>query len=587
MEENRLEIENRIRNLVWTVSGDYTLHVRPDVERFQKEKYCALYDCIRQGAFAAWFDQEEYQMYLVKKIYCHAMEAPLKMIASLVTEAAVSRRILKERKGVRSIRHLAYEELLDHEFELLTGSVPGQLQLAWIRRQTEEEYRAAGKLNRWLEALAAAENAENVQALIVLTDQLYNQMVEPEFEKKKGSLSQVLAVTTEELREFSWQDFLSEEMYEDALETYLEKLSGDLSALPEAERQQEEAAESQKEQKKKKIVVVDEEALKKMHSYVELNYGKTWLSPEEEKRRNQKLCRGMHEDCSLYYTEGILKNPVRKNYQLSYAAKQKDKNLHAYYDAHREVRQNIRQLTQMLKKALVLREETQYFPADHGTIVPSWLWKAGRCSHGNLFLKEQKNDTVDFVVDVLIDASGSQRSRQGQVAMQGYILSETLSSLKIPFRVMSFCTFWDYTILHRFRDYEDDRNKNAGIFEYMTSSNNRDGLAIRAVGMDLLEREETQKLLIVLSDGRPYDVLVNRPGSRNPEPYRGEYAVQDTAREVLRLRQKGAAVLGVFAGEEKDLWAERKIFGKDFAYIRDVRNFAGTVGRYLLRQIEG
>lgn len=585
MEENRLEIENRIRNLVWTVSGDYTLNVRPDVERFLKEKYCVLYDCIRQGAFAVWFDQEEYQMYLVKKIYCGAMEAPLKMIASLVTEAAVSRRILKERRGVGSIRRLAYEELLDHEFELLAGSVPGQLQLAWIRRQTEEKYRAAGKLNRWLEALTGAENAENVRELIELTDRLYNQMIEPEFEKKKCSLSQVLAVTVEELREFSWQEFLSEEMYEDALETYLEKLSGDLTSLPEAEIQQQEA--DSKEKKKKKIVVVDEEALEKMHSYVELNYGKTWLTPEEEQRKNQKLCRGMHEDCSLYYTEGILKNPVRKNYQLSYAAKQKDKNLHAYYDAHREVRQNIRQLTQMLKKALVLREEIQYFPADHGTIVPSWLWKAGRCPHGSLFLKEQKNDAVDFVVDVLIDASGSQRSRQGQVAMQGYILSETLSSLKIPFRVMSFCTFWDYTILHRFRDYEDDRNKNAGIFEYMTSSNNRDGLAIRAAGMDLLEREESQKLLIVLSDGRPYDVLVNRPGSRNPEPYRGEYAVQDAAREVLRLRQKGAAVLGVFAGEEKDLWAERKIFGKDFAYIRDVRNFAGTVGRYLLRQIEG
>ncbi len=79
--ENRMEIENRIRNLVWTVSGDYTLEIRPDVERFGREKYCALYDGIRQGAFAKWFDRETYQLYLVKKIYCHAMEAPLKMIA--------------------------------------------------------------------------------------------------------------------------------------------------------------------------------------------------------------------------------------------------------------------------------------------------------------------------------------------------------------------------------------------------------------------------------------------------------------------------------------------------------------------------
>ena len=32
IEENQMEIENRIRNLMWTVSGDYTLDVKPDVE---------------------------------------------------------------------------------------------------------------------------------------------------------------------------------------------------------------------------------------------------------------------------------------------------------------------------------------------------------------------------------------------------------------------------------------------------------------------------------------------------------------------------------------------------------------------------
>ena len=588
-DENRLQTENRIRNLVWTVSGDYTMNVRPDVERFEREKYCVLYDCIRQGAFAKWFDQEAYQLYLVKKIYCHAMEAPLKMTASLVTEAAVGRRLLEERKGVAAIRRMACEELLDHEFSMLCASAPGQLQLAWIRRLMDPDYRAGGNTGKWLKLLVTAEAAEDTGALIRLTDTLYNQMMEPDFERKKGTLEQILAVTVEELKEFSWQDFLSEEMYEDALETYLEKLSLDMNSLPEAPEQGEDqdTEGEEKRPKKKKIVVVDEDALSKMHSYVELNYGKTWLSPAQEKQRNRKLCRGMHGDCSLYYTEGILKHPVKKNYQLVYAQKQKDKNLHAYYDAHREVKQNIRQLTGMLRKALILREEVQYTPADSGKIVPSWLWKAGRCPHGMLFLREQKNDAMDFVVDVLIDASGSQRTRQAQVAMQGFILSETLSNLGIPFRVMSFCTFWDYTILHRFRDYDDDRKNNGNLFEYMTSSNNRDGLAIRAAGTDLMAREEARKLMIVLSDGKPYDVLMNRPGSRNPEPYRGEYAVKDTAREVLRLRQQGVSVLGVFAGEERELPAERKIFGKDFAYIRDIRNFAGTVGRYLLRQIDG
>lgn len=363
--ENLLETENRIRNLVWTVSGDYTLPVRPDVERFRREKYCVLYDCIRQGAFARWYCPEEFQLYLVKKIYCHGMEAPLKMIASLVTEAAVGKRLLEERRGVARIRQLAWEELLDQEFSMLCASAPGQLQLAWIRRQKDADYRAGGSVGKWLELLLTAEDAKDTGQLIRLTDQLYNRMMEPDFEKRNGTLEQVLAVTVEDLKEFSWQDFLSEEMYEDALETYLEKLSLDMMTLPEAKESAKE--ERQEEQpKKKKIVLVDENDRKKMHSYVELNYGKTWLTPAQEKQRNLKLCRGMHQGCSLYYTEGILKHPVRQNYQLAYAGKQKDKNLHAYYDAHRAVKQNIRQLTGALRKALALREDVQYFPADGG-----------------------------------------------------------------------------------------------------------------------------------------------------------------------------------------------------------------------------
>ena len=80
----------------------------------------------------------------------------------------------------------------------------------------------------------------------------------------------------------------------------------------------------------KKVVVVDEKALARMYQYIQRNYGKTWLSESEEKSRNYQLCRGIHSDCSLYYTEGVLKNPVGKYYQLSYAQKQKDKNKNDY-----------------------------------------------------------------------------------------------------------------------------------------------------------------------------------------------------------------------------------------------------------------
>lgn len=587
-EEFELELENRIKNLIWTVSGDYTLDVKPDIESYHRSHAVGLYDGIKQGAFARYFNREELSLYLMKKIYLHGEEGPLMSLAQLCIEWSVAERITKEREGIKEIRKKALEDTLEMDFSRLAASEPGRLKLMLFKECLNGSEPATNRMRAFMEQVQALSGAKETIELIRTIDKLYNAMVDPNFEKRYGNLETVLAVSLEELAEFSWKDYLEEEALEESFGTYLEHLNEAMTNLDKMELNQETKKEESEEEisQKKKILVVDEEALSKMHSYVQRNYGIGYLSEIEEKRRNLLLCRGIHSDCSLYFTEGVLKHAVLRNYQYEYAKKQRDKNRYEYYNNHRMVKNNIRQLSDMLKKALVMRDEVQETISDRGRIVPSRLWRIGRSHDSRVFLKKLNHDNSDFVVDVLIDASGSQRKRQGQVAMQAYILSEALSIANVPHRVMSFCTFWDYTILHRFREYEDDRSANENIFEYNTSSNNRDGLAIKAAGYELLNREEEHKILIVLSDGRPYDVILNRPNARNPQPYQGKYAISDTAFEVRKLRSKGVCVLGVFAGEEKDLPAEKKIFGKDFAYIRDVAGFSGIVGRYLLKQLE-
>ena len=524
----------------------------------------------------------------MKKIYLHGEEGPLMSLAQLCIEWSVAERITKEREGIKEIRKKALEDTLEMDFSRLAASEPGRLKLMLFKECLNGSEPATNRMRAFMEQVQALSDAKETIELIHTIDKLYNAMVDPNFEKRYGNLETVLAVSLEELAEFSWKDYLEEEALEESFGTYLEHLNEAMTNLDKMELNQETKKEEAEEEtsQKKKILVVDEEALSKMHSYVQRNYGIGYLSETEEKRRNLLLCRGIHSDCSLYFTEGVLKHAVLRNYQYEYAKKQRDKNRYEYYNNHRMVKNNIRQLSDMLKKALVMRDEVQETISDRGRIVPSRLWRVGRSHDSRVFLRKLNHDNSDFVVDVLIDASGSQRKRQGQVAMQAYILSEALSIANVPHRVMSFCTFWDYTILHRFREYEDDRSANENIFEYNTSSNNRDGLAIKAAGYELLNREEEHKILIVLSDGRPYDVILNRPNARNPQPYQGKYAISDTAFEVRKLRSKGVCVLGVFAGEEKDLPAEKKIFGKDFAYIRDVAGFSGIVGRYLLKQLE-
>ena len=539
IEDYKMELENRIRNLLWTVSGDYTLDVKPDVSLFLRSKEIALYDGIKQGAFARYFDKNLLGLYLVKKIYLDASETELTGLTQLCIEAAVGERICEERPGVRRMRKKALEDILDQEYETLPSydKLLDRLKIAVFRDVlTGSVQPLEKKLSAFRNQIYACAESGDTMELIRIIDSLYNAVIDPDFEKKNGSLERVMAVTLEELTEFGWEDYLNEEMYEEALENYVEKLTDRMTDIEDSSLTQD---MEEKRKVKNKITVISEEALQKAHTYVELNFGKTYLTPAEEKRMNHLMCRGIHGDCSLYFTEGILKNPVRDNYQYQYAKRLRNKNIWIYHDKHRIAKRNIAILTELLKKALVIRSENQ---------------------------------------EVLSD--------RGNVALQAYMISSALSNVDIPHRVMSYCTFWDHTILHRFREYDDPVSADEDIFNYVTSSNNRDGLAIKAAGYSLLQREEEKKILIILSDGRPYDVIINRPNAKNPAPYQGKYAISDTATEVRRLRSQGVSVLGVFAGEEKDLPAEKKIFGKDFAYIRDIGNFSKIVGRYLTKQLE-
>ena len=649
LQDYQLELENRIRNLLWTISGDYTQQMKPDVSLFLRSKDIALYDGIKQGALAKFFDKDFLGMYLVKKIFMGADEAALTFVSQLCIEEAIGERICEQRPGIWEMQRKACEDILDQEYETMPSATDklGYLRVNLLRRRidrgentslkkknpqadsrSEEKSadsventdvsngiitgnadvsngRIAGNADasnktitnitenkqknrkykgiyHYIDLISSAAETTDTMSLIHIIDTVYNEVADPDF-SKKATLEQVLAVTMEDLTEFDWHDYLSEEMYEDALESYMEQLTSNVAGMENADvtREMEEERQS-----KQKITVLPPEALEKAHTYVELNFGKTYLSELEEKRINQLMCRDIHSDCSLYFTEGILKSPVKRNYQYEYAKRLKNKNIWLYHDKHRIVKRNIALLTEMLKKSLVIKSENQEILSDRGMIVPSRLWRLGRSSDAQVFKRELKGDSSDFVVDVLIDASGSQMSRQGEVALQAYIISEALSNAELPHRVMSYCTFWDYTILHRFREYDDPRSANENIFNYVTSSNNRDGLAIRAAGYGLLNREEEKKILIILSDGRPYDVIVNRPNAKNPAPYHGKYAITDTAAQIRKLRSQGVSVLGVFAGEEKDLATEKKIFGKDFAYIRNITGFSKIVGRYLTKQLE-
>jgi len=577
-EEYEYELQNRMRNLLWTVSGDYELDMELDTRSFQRSKYISLYDAVKQGAFARYFSKDEFGLYLVKKLYLGADESALAGLAQMCVDQAVVDKVTQERKGVASLRKKAFEAILERDFPRLSkpGNVAGRMKIAMLQEGIDGTYLAEKKIRDQVEALFSLRGAVETMDIIRRVDTFYNRLIDPEFEAQHGGLEEVLAVPSENLEAFNWQDFLDETAVESALEEMMRQMNS--SVLQEEE-------EGDRKVRAGKILI-DEEAARKMYSYIELHFGRSYMDEQDQKKINRRICRGVHADCKLYFTDGIIQNYVRENNTYVMAKRTSEMNRRFYRQNARVSRHNINELGDILKRSLQARNEEERYVSSYGSVVPAKLWKVGRSEDARLFIRQTRQNNSDFVVDVLIDASGSQRARQHMVALQGYILAAALSRAGIPHRVFSFCTFWDHTVMRRFREYDEDREADWRLMEFTSSSNNRDGLALRASADGLLERPEENKVLIVLSDGRPNDLVVNRPHVKNPSVYTGEYAVKDTAAEVRRLRSQGIAVLGVFAGEEQDLTAERRIFGKDFAYIRDISTFAHVVGRYLKKQVD-
>lgn len=171
-EATGLEIENRIRNLFWTVSGDYTLEMKPDVDTFLLSKSLALYDAIKQGAFARHFDTRALALYLLKKQAKGADRALLMELTQLCVDAAVYPIVSRERSGVCEIRRQAFRDLLE------TGDFPGplgQIRKSILCRFLNEP--VPGELHPAVEVIEAP--AADTDELIQTIDTLYNTLLHP------------------------------------------------------------------------------------------------------------------------------------------------------------------------------------------------------------------------------------------------------------------------------------------------------------------------------------------------------------------------------------------------------------------------
>lgn len=329
---------------------------------------------------------------------------------------------------------------------------------------------------------------------------------------------------------------------------------------------------------------------KVVRAYVESCFGKSMFSTAEMAEIEKKLCTEAHRECLLHFTRGEFTQTGELTReaaeQREFAEKQREAN-EAYFQANEsQTMLAVNKLTERIRNAILLQLEPTVYRTRAGNLLAGKVWRNVYLHDERIFEKTSDSQLDTLTVDILLDGSASQREQQAKVATQGFIIAESLTRCNIPVRVSAFSSVSGCTVMQVLRDYHDT-SRNKDILHFLAAGWNRDGLALRAADY-LMEQERSEhKMLIILSDAHPNDdhPMPSKEGLHLPKDYGGEAGVQDVAEEVSRLRRKGIWVISVFTGNDRDLPAAHKIYGRELARIRSVSWFADTVGRLIQERI--
>jgi len=216
----------------------------------------------------------------------------------------------------------------------------------------------------------------------------------------------------------------------------------------------------------------------------------------------------------------------------------------------RDVQFTVMQTINEVRKILESRKGGRRRRLPRGRLDRSALWKTA-VKEPNIFMrKDAPSSNPDLAVYLLIDCSGSMTwsvpgrrgSRLKYAAEAGMLLHKVCSRLNIPHAVTGFTTesFFTVDVLHyRLKEFHEKEARIEAMLREVECADNVDGFSIRVAATELLCRTETNKILIVISDGVPCAL-----------EYRDREAVDDTIKSVREVASSGVGVIGIFIGDK-------------------------------------
>lgn len=189
----------------------------------------------------------------------------------------------------------------------------------------------------------------------------------------------------------------------------------------------------------------------------------------------------------------------------------------------------------------------------------------------------------ELSVAVLMDTSRSteawvEEKRVIDIAKRSMlVLAEALSGAQDDFALFAFASDSRLRVLcHRLKDFDEPYGEASRqrMLALTAANYTRLGAAVRHVGARLERRPVAQRLLLVLTDGRPNDPV---------DGYVGRHALEDTRRALLELRSRGVHGFGLTIDQRGADYLPQLFGSGHYAVFSDPRALPRLLPRLLAR----
>lgn len=195
---------------------------------------------------------------------------------------------------------------------------------------------------------------------------------------------------------------------------------------------------------------------------------------------------------------------------------------------------------------------------------------------GGIFTRTRLPDEEQKLsVGLLVDESGSMGwgDRITHARKTAIVLYDFCTSLGIPITIYGHSTDSKGVALYSYAEFDSlDASDRYRLMDMSARNGNRDGAALRYVAEHLAKRPESQKLLIIISDGQPADC-----------GYSGTEAEADLRGIKNEYRKRGIVIFAAAIGDDKE--NIRRIYQDGFLDITKLedlpKNMTQLVKQYL------